>query len=78
MWSSPDVTVTTAELVSVDSVKIFADGKAAVCTYTMHDVFDYQGTSNTDYAKNTAVLEVRDGKWIWIQGHRATGQPNEP
>ena len=75
MWTSADVEVTKSDMVSIDSVKVFAGGNAAVCTYTMYDIFNYKGTPNEDYAKNTAVLEKTDGKWKWIQGHRATGQP---
>ena len=75
MWTAADVSVTQAKLVSVDTVKVFAGGNAAVVTYMMHDKFEFKGTPNDDYAKNTAVLEKIDGKWSWIHGHRATGQP---
>ena len=75
MWTAPYVTVTKSDLVSIDSIKVFADGKAAVATYTMHDQFEYKGTPNDDYAKNTAVLEKVGDSWVWIQGHRGSGQP---
>jgi hypothetical protein len=30
--------------VSIDSVRVFAEGKAAVATYTAHEKFTYKGT----------------------------------
>ena len=77
MWTSPDVNTEMSEIVSVDSMRIFADGKAAVATYTCHDKFSYQGTPNDDIAKYTAVLEKVGDSWMMVHGHRATGQPPE-
>ena len=77
MWMSKDVNSEMSKLVSVDSMRIFADGKAAVATYTCHDKFTYQGTPNDDIAKYTAVLEKVGDSWKMVHGHRATGQPPE-
>ena len=44
MLTSEDIKTTQMQLKSVDTCKIFADGKAALVTYTTHDIFEYKGT----------------------------------
>eukprot|EP00568_Trieres_chinensis_P007828 CAMPEP_0183303482 /NCGR_PEP_ID=MMETSP0160_2-20130417/8903_1 /TAXON_ID=2839 ORGANISM="Odontella Sinensis, Strain Grunow 1884" /NCGR_SAMPLE_ID=MMETSP0160_2 /ASSEMBLY_ACC=CAM_ASM_000250 /LENGTH=143 /DNA_ID=CAMNT_0025466391 /DNA_START=42 /DNA_END=473 /DNA_ORIENTATION=- len=76
--SSDDVTYNNREgqrLVSIDSCKVFADGKAAVMTFTMDIYFDYKGAQNNDRAKVSLVWACVGGKWKIMHFHRATGQP---
>ena len=76
MLKSGDVEPGDTELVSVDSIRIFAGGMAAVCCFTQHSTFVYKGVSNDDIAKYTVVLEKdNEGKWKMIHAHRGTGQP---
>ena len=78
MLGSDDVEYISGELLEVNSVNIFAGGAAAVATYTSHDKFKYKGTPNDDIAKFTIVLEKQeDGTWIFVHGHRGTGQKPE-
>ena len=44
MYAKEDLESQSMELVSVDSLRVFADGNAAVATYTAHEKFSYQGT----------------------------------
>jgi len=48
------------EIVSFDSFREMAGGKAAVLTVTRHDKFTYQEKSNDDICKFTYVLEKID------------------
>jgi len=77
--SSDDVTYNKRledhKVVSIDSCVVFADGKAAVMTFTMDIYFDYKGTQNEDRAKVSLAWSLEDGKWKIIHFHRATGQP---
>ena len=43
MLIMPDITVEFCKLVSIDSVRIFAGGLAAVATVTMHEKFTFKG-----------------------------------
>lgn len=43
MMSMEDVVHTSTSVVSIDSVKLFAGGLAAVATYTTHEQFSYKG-----------------------------------
>ena len=43
MLLMPDITVEFCKLVSIDSVRIFAGGLAAVATVTMHEKFTFKG-----------------------------------
>lgn len=75
MITSDDVTFESSELFSFDSSTIFAGGKAASVTYTLHDKFYYKGTPNDDIAKYSATLELsEEGSWKMVHAHRATGQ----
>ena len=47
---------------SVDAVSVFAGGRAAHATFTLHDKFAYKGTPNDDLAKYSATLELADGR----------------
>jgi len=78
MMGSEGVEFISSELVSIDTVNILSCGKAAVVTYTNHDVFTYEGTANDDIAKFTVVLSKKDdGSWIQVHAHRSTGQDPE-
>jgi hypothetical protein len=75
MITSQDITFESSECISVDSTTIFAGGKAAAVTFTLHDKFTYKGTPNDDIAKYSAMLELTDaGSWRMMHAHRATGQ----
>lgn len=43
MMSMEDVVHTSTSVVSIDSVKLFAGGLAAVATYTAHEQFSFKG-----------------------------------
>eukprot|EP00567_Pseudictyota_dubia_P006405 CAMPEP_0197438462 /NCGR_PEP_ID=MMETSP1175-20131217/5462_1 /TAXON_ID=1003142 /ORGANISM="Triceratium dubium, Strain CCMP147" /LENGTH=89 /DNA_ID=CAMNT_0042968205 /DNA_START=478 /DNA_END=747 /DNA_ORIENTATION=+ len=78
MVLSGDVTGKSTELMSVDSVRVFAEGHAAVVTFTQHSVFNYKGKDNDDVAKYSMVLEKNEGTaacWKIVHAHRGTGQP---
>jgi len=75
MLLMPDITVEFCKLVSIDSVRIFAGGLAAVATVTMHEKFTFKGTPNDDIAKHSVVLEKSGEGWKMVHSHRATGQP---
>lgn len=40
-----------SKVLSVDSIRFIADGKAAVATITTHEKFNYMGTENDDIVK---------------------------
>ena len=75
MYASEDVVIESDELVSIDSVRIFAGGNAAVATYSKHSIFVYKGDKNDDYAVFSATLEKKGGHWKVVFVMRATGQP---
>ena len=75
MFASEDVVIESDELVSIDSVRIFAGGNAAVATYSKHSKFIYKGDENDDYAVFSATLEKKGGDWKVVFVMRATGQP---
>ena len=75
MWMSADVISEKSELKSIDTVKVFAAGNAAVATLTMEEKFSYKGSPNHDIARYSMTYEKKDGKWMIVQGHRATGAP---
>ena len=75
MISSGDITAKSMEIVSFNSCRIFAEGHAAVVTFTQHSVFNYKGKENDDIAKWTMVLEKSPSNcWKIIHAHRGTGQ----
>ena len=75
MMSSGDITAKSMEIVSFDSCRVFAEGHAAVVTFTQHSVFNYKGKDNDDIAKWTMVLEKSPSNcWKIIHAHRGTGQ----
>ena len=75
MMTSDDVIMTSSELLSIDDVKIFGGGNAAVAVYTTHDKFTYKGAPNDDVAKFSAVFDKTSDGWKIMHAHRATGQP---
>jgi hypothetical protein len=75
MLTSEDIKTTQMQLKSVDTCKIFADGKAALVTYTTHDIFEYKGTPNEDIAKWSVTCEKTADGWKTVHMHRASGQP---
>ena len=75
MIKSPDVNFGEQSVVSVDSVLVFADGKAAVTTHVEDQHFNYQGTENADRVKISITWELIDDGWKIVHYHRATGQP---
>jgi hypothetical protein len=77
MMASEDVVLTSSELLSIDDVKIFGGGNAAVAVYATHDKFTYKGTPNDDRAVFSAVFDKTDAGWKVIHAHRATGQAPE-
>ena len=74
MLGSPDIIVEKDEVISVDDVKLFAGGEAAIVVYTTLSKFTYQGNPNDDVAKFSATLEKADGAWKIVHLHRGTGQ----
>lgn len=74
MIYSKNVDIKSGGLKSIDSIRIFADQKAAVVTLTCHDKFEYKGIQNDDIAKFSVVLEKIGDNWKMVHGHRATGQ----
>lgn len=79
MVTSEDVVLKSSELVGdLESVRVFAGGKAALVTYESHDQFTYKGTPNDDFASFSMTLENtgEDGKEEWkiVHAHRGTGQ----
>jgi ketosteroid isomerase-like protein len=48
---STDVVVKFSNILSVDNIHFFADGKAAVANYTSHEKFTYSGIDNDDVTK---------------------------
>lgn len=77
MLGSPDIIVEKDEVTSVDEVKEFAGGNAAVVVYTTRSTFSYKGTSNDDVAKFSLTIEKVDGAWKVVHMHRGTGQKPE-
>ena len=77
MIANKDVQVESMEIVSFDSFREMADGKAAVLTVTRHDKFTYKETPNDDICKFTYVLEKIGVNWKLAHVHRATGQSPE-
>ena len=78
MIISGDVTSKSMEVVSVDSIRVFAEGRAAVVTFTQHATFTYKGKPNDDIAKWSMVFEKGENTgncWKIVHGHRGTGQP---
>lgn len=57
-------------LISADNVKVFADGKAGVVTYTAATKRGAKG----DPVKISAVFEKKPEGWKCIEEHRAVGQ----
>ena len=47
MVSAEDVTGYSSKLVSIDSVRIIAEGKVAIATYTADQYFNYKGKQMT-------------------------------
>ena len=74
MLGSPDIVVETDDVISVDDVKVFAGGDAAVVVYTTLSKFTYQGTPNDDIAKFSATLAKTEDGWKVVHLHRGTGQ----
>jgi hypothetical protein len=75
MFCSEDIKLLGFSLVSVDTVRIIAEGKGAVATYTVDQRFMYKGTLNEDRVILTCVLEEVDGDIKIAFEHRTTGQP---
>lgn len=76
MMNSPDVTMTSSKLLSINKLKVI--GNMAYACYTTHSQFNYKGTDNDDIAVFTGVFEKKEGKWIMIHGQRSTGRtPSE-
>ena len=74
MLGSPDIIVEKDEVISVDDVKLFAGGEAAIVVYTTLSKFTYQGNPNDDVAKFSATLEKANGAGKIVHLHRGTGQ----
>ena len=74
MLNSPDISTELNEVQSIDYVRVFAGGNAAVVTLKMHQVFSYKGTPNDDIAAMSLVLEKVNGSWKCVHAQRATGQ----
>ena len=51
MLASPDIIMKSDEVLSVDDVKTFAGGNAAIAVFTTRSAFEYKGTPNDDIAK---------------------------
>lgn len=54
---STDVVVKFSNILSVDNIHFFADGKAAVANYTSHEKFTYNGIDNDDVTKVSSYDE---------------------
>ena len=63
------------KLVSIDHIKVFAKGMAAIVVYTMDQNFVYKGIQNHDRARFSATLEKWGSSWRIVHLQRATGQP---
>ena len=77
MMGSADITIESDEVTSIDDIKEFAGGNAAVVVYTCRSKFSYKGTPNDDIAKFSATMEKVDGTWKMVHNHRGTGQAPE-
>ena len=55
MRASPDVTVKSSKLVSVNKLEV--DGNMAYAVYVTHACFDFKGTVNDDIAVYTGVFQ---------------------
>lgn len=78
MMISGDIYFQSSQIISFDSVRLIADGNAAVVTLTQHDEFSYKGKLNNDICKFTFILENIQGNWKIAHVHRSTGQtPDE-
>ena len=76
MMNSPDVTMTSSKLISINKLKVL--GNMAFACYTTHSQFNYKGTDNDDIAVFTGVFEKKNGRWMMIHGQRSTGRtPSE-
>ena len=78
MMMNSDIVFESGELLSIESIDIFAQEIAAVVTYKRHDKFTYKGTPNNDISMFTATLDKINGDWKIIFGTRSTGEkPSE-
>ena len=78
MMGSADITIESDEVTSIDDIKEFAGGNAAVVVYTCRSKFSYKGTPNDDVYVFTNVFKKVDGVWETVWGHRSTGRsPDE-
>lgn len=55
---STDVTVQFSNILSVDTIHFFANGKAAVANYTSHEKFTYNGIDNDDVTKVSSYNDM--------------------
>lgn len=75
MMKNKDIVVESSRLISIESVRLFCNGNAAVVTHKRHDKFSYKGKLNDDIALFSNVLEKQPGgKWMIVFGTRASGQ----
>ena len=76
MRASPDVTVTSSQLLSVKKLEV--DGNMAYAVYITHAVFDFKGTPNDDVAVYTSIFQKdAQGTWKMVHGQRSTGRGPE-
>jgi hypothetical protein len=75
MFCSEDVLLLSFSLISVDMVRIMAQGKGAVATYTVDQRFMFKGTLNEDRVVLTCVLEEIEGDIKIAFEQRTNGRP---
>ncbi|CAB9499546.1 expressed unknown protein [Seminavis robusta] len=83
VWTSKDVINVLSSgvlngkrlLVSIDNVILLAEGRTAVVTYTIDQIFTFKGVENSDRCVYTLVLAEIDGQPKMVQEQRSNGMP---
>jgi hypothetical protein len=78
LFCCEDIRLFKFELVSVQQVRILAQGMVAVVVYTVDQVFSYKGALQQDRAVLSCVLEEIEGDIKITQEHRSSGKPIHP
>mmetsp|Transcript_211 Transcript_211/g.303 ORF Transcript_211/g.303 Transcript_211/m.303 type:complete len:146 (-) Transcript_211:142-579(-) len=77
MATSKDITKHSGEVIKVEHVKDFADGKAATVFFEGSQKFDYKDSPNDDNAKYSVTVEKQsDGSLKFVFFQRYPGKSN--
>lgn len=75
MFTSKSLIYHSLSLVSVDNIILLSNGAVAVVTYTVDQIFSFQGVENADRCVYTLVLEEVCGVPMLVQEQRSNGMP---